>query len=56
MSILQTSAIVWAATNLTYACSPFLVTVAVFVTFISISATNVLTADKMFVSIALLNR
>ena len=52
--ILKYLAKLWALTNFTFACSPFLVTVVVFVLYVTIDPVNhILDASKIFVSMSL---
>ena len=55
LKILKVFAKLTALANFTYSCSPFFVTLTVFAIYVSIDASHVLTADKIFVSIALFN-
>ena len=56
LSYMKTLAKVAAFTNFTYSCSPFIITLVVFVSYVFIDpVNNILTADKVFVSMALLN-
>jgi ATP-binding cassette subfamily C (CFTR/MRP) protein 1 len=56
VGILRTSAYLWSVINCTFAISPFLVTVVIFAVYVATDPINhVLTAEKIFVSIALFN-
>ena len=53
---IRTTAKISAFVSLTFACSPFFVTLTLFAVYTALDPTNnILTADKMFVSISLLN-
>ena len=56
ISTLRKAANVWAFLNFTFACSPFLVTVAIFALYVALDPIgHVLTAEKIFVTISLFN-
>lgn len=56
ISTLRKAANIWAFLNFTFACSPFLVTVAIFAVYVALDPIeHVLTAEKIFVTIALFN-
>ncbi len=56
MKVLRSAANIWAFLNFAFACSPFIVTVAVFAVYVFSDPVNhVLTADKIFVCITLFN-
>ena len=53
---LRKAANIWAFLNFTFACSPFLVTVAIFAVYVALDPIgHVLTAEKIFVTISLFN-
>ena len=53
--VLRKTAKVWATTNLSFSASPFLTSIAVFSAYTSLDPNNILTADKIFITIALFN-
>ena len=56
ISTLRKAANIWAFLNFTFACSPFLVTVAIFAVYVALDpVSHILTAEKIFVTIALFN-
>ena len=56
ISTLRKAANIWAFLNFTFACSPFLVTVAIFAVYVALDPIgHVLTAEKIFVTISLFN-
>ena len=56
VAILRKSAKIWAIVNFTFSATPMLTTLAIFTTYVLTDPVNhILTADKIFVTIAYLN-
>ncbi|CAH1793465.1 unnamed protein product [Owenia fusiformis] len=55
IAVLKSSAILQAVSSISWFCAPFLVALASFGTFVSVSETNILTAQRAFVSLSLFN-